>query len=207
MLDDAFGDVDRDVDGVATATVRDPASGLGVALWMDDGHHWLQVFSADDGSDRARCALAVEPMTALRTRSVPAATWSPSNRLATATTSSRPPGGFARFLEPDQRRAVKLGSLSGAGTDPHAPPPEDAASTERSSRSAAWARSPSEPWMPIAETAVPSARSRVTHGAPGRQVRVDHLGVLELAAAVAVDHDQPVGLGHHPGAHQREAAG
>ena len=64
VLDDAFGDVDRDVDGVATATVRDPASGLGVALWMDDGHHWLQVFSADDGSDRARCALAVEPMTA-----------------------------------------------------------------------------------------------------------------------------------------------
>jgi aldose 1-epimerase len=64
VLDDAFGDVARDADGVATATVRDPASGLGVALWMDDRHHWLQVFSADDGSDRARCALAVEPMTA-----------------------------------------------------------------------------------------------------------------------------------------------
>ena len=29
------------------------------------------------------------------------------------------------------------------------------------------ARSPSEPWMPIAATVVPSARSRVTHGAPG----------------------------------------
>ncbi len=64
VLDDTFGNVARDADGVATVTVRDPASGLGVALWMDDRHHWLQVFSADHGSDRARCALAVEPMTA-----------------------------------------------------------------------------------------------------------------------------------------------
>ena len=64
VLDDAFGGVARDAEGVATATVRDPATGDGVALWMDDRHHWLQVFSADDGSDQARCAIAIEPMTA-----------------------------------------------------------------------------------------------------------------------------------------------
>ena len=37
----------------------------------------------------------------------------------------------------------------------------------RSWRTAVLARAPSEPWMPMAATVVPSARSRVTQGAPG----------------------------------------
>ena len=41
----------------------DPASGDGVALWMDDRHHWIQVYSAEQDPVPRR-ALAVEPMTA-----------------------------------------------------------------------------------------------------------------------------------------------
>ena len=63
-LDDGFGDLERDEDGVATAVVRDPATGLGAALWVDRHHPWLMVFSADAGWDPPRQALAVEPMTA-----------------------------------------------------------------------------------------------------------------------------------------------
>lgn len=64
VLDDAFGELDRDQDGVATALVRDPATGQGAALWVDRHHPWLMVFSADDGWSPPRQALAVEPMTA-----------------------------------------------------------------------------------------------------------------------------------------------
>jgi aldose 1-epimerase len=63
-LDHAFGELERDDDGVATAFVRDPATGRGAALWVDRHHPWLMVFSADDGWDPPRQALAVEPMTA-----------------------------------------------------------------------------------------------------------------------------------------------
>jgi aldose 1-epimerase len=63
-LDHAFGGLERDEDGVATTLVRDPASGRGAALWVDRHHPWLMVFSADDGWDPPRQALAVEPMTA-----------------------------------------------------------------------------------------------------------------------------------------------
>jgi aldose 1-epimerase len=64
VLDDAFGDLARGEDGAATTQVRDPATGRGVALWVDRHHPWLMVFSADDGWDPPRQALAVEPMTA-----------------------------------------------------------------------------------------------------------------------------------------------
>jgi aldose 1-epimerase len=63
-IDHAFGDLTRDESGVATALVRDPATGLGAALWVGPGHPWLMVFSADDGWHPPRQALAVEPMTA-----------------------------------------------------------------------------------------------------------------------------------------------
>ena len=63
-LDHAFGGLERAADGVATTLVRDPATGLGAALWVDRQHPWLMVFSADDGWDPPRQALAVEPMTA-----------------------------------------------------------------------------------------------------------------------------------------------
>jgi aldose 1-epimerase len=64
QLDHAFGDLARDEDGNATTSVRDPGTGRGVALWVDRHHRWLMVFSADDGWDPPRQALAVEPMTA-----------------------------------------------------------------------------------------------------------------------------------------------
>jgi aldose 1-epimerase len=64
VLDHAFGDLARDADGVAVAQVHDPATGRGVALWVDRHHPWLMVYSADDGSARARSAVAIEPMTA-----------------------------------------------------------------------------------------------------------------------------------------------
>ena len=64
VLDDAFGDLARDDAGLATVEVRDPATGRGVALWVDERHPWVMVFSADAGWDPPRQALAVEPMTA-----------------------------------------------------------------------------------------------------------------------------------------------
>jgi aldose 1-epimerase len=64
QLDHAFGGLARDGDGIATAMVRDPSTGRGAALWVDRHHPWLMVFSADDGWDPPRQALAVEPMTA-----------------------------------------------------------------------------------------------------------------------------------------------
>jgi aldose 1-epimerase len=63
-LDHAFGELARDDNGVAATLVRDPSTGAGAALWVDRQHPWLMVFSADDGWDPPRQALAVEPMTA-----------------------------------------------------------------------------------------------------------------------------------------------
>jgi aldose 1-epimerase len=47
---------------VATVVVRDPATGDGVALWMDDRHGWIQVYTAEKDAT-PRQAIAVEPMT------------------------------------------------------------------------------------------------------------------------------------------------
>ena len=63
-FNDAFTDLARDADGVATVVVTDPTTGRSVALWVDERHRWLQVFSADDVPGTARRSLAVEPMTA-----------------------------------------------------------------------------------------------------------------------------------------------
>jgi aldose 1-epimerase len=60
----AFTDLARDADGVATVLLTDPATGRGAALWVDERHRWLQVYSADDVPATARRSLAVEPMTA-----------------------------------------------------------------------------------------------------------------------------------------------
>ena len=61
VLDDGFGDLHRE-DGRATVVLRDRATDRGVALWVDEHHHWLQVFTPP--SEGARPGLAVEPMTA-----------------------------------------------------------------------------------------------------------------------------------------------
>lgn len=63
-FDDAFTDLTRDADGLATVVLADRASGRRVALWVDGQHRWLQLFSADDVPGTARRSLAVEPMTA-----------------------------------------------------------------------------------------------------------------------------------------------
>lgn len=63
-FNDAFTDLTRDAQGVATVLVTDPATGRGTALWVDARHRWLQVFSADGAPGTARRSLAVEPMTA-----------------------------------------------------------------------------------------------------------------------------------------------
>ncbi|WP_310528856.1 aldose 1-epimerase family protein [Nocardioides sp.] len=62
VFDETFGALER-VDGVATATLRDPA-GHGVALWVDEKIPWLLLYSADDVPGKERRSLAVEPMTA-----------------------------------------------------------------------------------------------------------------------------------------------
>ena len=64
VLNHAFTDLDRDEDGRATAVLRDPASGAGVALWADEKHRWLLLYTADDVPATARRSLAIEPMTA-----------------------------------------------------------------------------------------------------------------------------------------------
>ncbi|RYB90418.1 aldose epimerase [Nocardioides oleivorans] len=60
-LDHGFGGLEH-ADGRATVTLRDPATGDGVALWVDAQHHWLQLYTAPTAG--ARPAIAVEPMTA-----------------------------------------------------------------------------------------------------------------------------------------------
>ena len=61
VLDDGYGDLDHD-DGRATVTLVDPATGRGVAIWVDEHHRWLQLFTPP--ADGSRPGLAVEPMTA-----------------------------------------------------------------------------------------------------------------------------------------------
>lgn len=62
-LNETYGDLSR-VDRVATATLRDPGTGHGVALWVDEKIPWLLLYSADDVPGKERRSLAVEPMTA-----------------------------------------------------------------------------------------------------------------------------------------------
>ncbi len=64
VLNHAFTDLERDADGRATVSLRDPASGAEVALWVDEKHPWLMLYTADDVPATARRSLAVEPMTA-----------------------------------------------------------------------------------------------------------------------------------------------
>ena len=60
VLNHAFTDLDRDDRGVATTTVV--GHGGAVALWVDEHHRWLQVYTGDDTAT-PRAALGVEPMT------------------------------------------------------------------------------------------------------------------------------------------------
>ena len=61
VLNHAYTDLDRDASARATVTLR--AGERGVALWVDEHHRWLQVYTADD-TPTPRVSVAVEPMTA-----------------------------------------------------------------------------------------------------------------------------------------------
>jgi aldose 1-epimerase len=63
QLDHAFGDLERDADGVARVELRDPAGGAGIAVWADERHSFFQLFTGDPLPDVARRSIAVEPMT------------------------------------------------------------------------------------------------------------------------------------------------
>ncbi len=63
-LDTAFTDLTRGDDGRARVRLSDPDSGHGVVMWLDENHHYLQVFTGDALPRHARESLAVEPMTA-----------------------------------------------------------------------------------------------------------------------------------------------
>ena len=62
VLDDGLGSLVHE-DARATVTLVDPASDRGVALWVDERHRWLQVFTPP-AVDGVRQAIAIEPMTA-----------------------------------------------------------------------------------------------------------------------------------------------
>ena len=63
MLDNAFTDLERDAEGRARVELRDERRGVGVALWMDETHGYVMLFTGDPLPDVNRRALAVEPMT------------------------------------------------------------------------------------------------------------------------------------------------
>ena len=48
---------------LARVDVRDPESGLGLSLWVDQSYPYLMVFTGDPLPDVNRRSLAVEPMT------------------------------------------------------------------------------------------------------------------------------------------------
>jgi aldose 1-epimerase len=62
--DHAVTDLERSADGYCWVTLRDPATGRGVALWADRHHPWLQIYTGDESPATARRSVAVEPMTA-----------------------------------------------------------------------------------------------------------------------------------------------
>ncbi len=49
---------------MASTTLRDPATGREVEVWVDAHHRWLLLYTADDVPATARRSLAIEPMTA-----------------------------------------------------------------------------------------------------------------------------------------------
>jgi aldose 1-epimerase len=63
VLDNAFTELERDGDGRARVTLRDPESGRSVTLAVDEHYGYLMLFTGDPLPDVDRCALAVEPMT------------------------------------------------------------------------------------------------------------------------------------------------
>ena len=185
-FDDAFTDLSRDDDGGATTVLRDPATGRAVALWVDEPHRWLMVYTADDVPATApRRSLAVEPMTA------PADAFRRGEDLVTSSapaTASPPPGASARLSAHGDRRVdQRTGRPSSSGLG----------QAERATRALELADRDAGPVAVGALDAHRRDRGAVgeVEGDPGgarRQVDRDDLGPLELAAPVAVDDHEPV---------------
>jgi aldose 1-epimerase len=62
-LDNTYGDLERDDDELARVELRDPDTGAEVAVWLDDGYRYVQLFTGDPLPSVKRRSLAVEPMT------------------------------------------------------------------------------------------------------------------------------------------------
>jgi aldose 1-epimerase len=63
VLDNAFGELERDGDGRARVLLDDVAGGAGLTLWVDESYRYLMLYTGDSHPDVARRGLAVEPMT------------------------------------------------------------------------------------------------------------------------------------------------
>jgi aldose 1-epimerase len=63
VLDHGFTDLERDADGLARVRLRNPGTGGGLTLWVDETYPYLMLFTGDPLPDVARRSLAVEPMT------------------------------------------------------------------------------------------------------------------------------------------------
>lgn len=64
VLNHAVTDLQRDDTGIATVyLVSKQGDGAGVALWVDEHHRWLQVYTGED-TRTPRASVAIEPMTA-----------------------------------------------------------------------------------------------------------------------------------------------
>jgi aldose 1-epimerase len=61
-LDHAFTDLDREGDGLARVSLRDPEGGS-LTLWVDESYRYLMLFTGDPLPDVARRSIAIEPMT------------------------------------------------------------------------------------------------------------------------------------------------
>lgn len=64
-MDTAFTGLRRDADGLAWASLDDPGTEHGVALWVDDRFGYLMCYTGDtlDDPARRRTSVAIEPMT------------------------------------------------------------------------------------------------------------------------------------------------
>ncbi|TPG11429.1 aldose epimerase [Rhodanobacter glycinis] len=60
ILDQGYTDLEADADGRIRTRLRDPSSGLGIAVWQERGV--MHAFTADTVSRNARRAIALEPM-------------------------------------------------------------------------------------------------------------------------------------------------
>lgn len=63
VLDTPYTDLLREADGRAVATLHHAGSGRSVTLRVDRAYPWLQAFTGDTLGERAREAVALEPMT------------------------------------------------------------------------------------------------------------------------------------------------